>query len=112
MPTKRRPLQHDTIGEIRVTERLLDLYREWQSELRRGGERRFDDAASILDAKLFDALRHEPWMDWRVADLHYHQLHLAAYPDPKKRPKRLGGRSRHNELIDDYERRRADQLVP
>jgi hypothetical protein len=112
MPTKRRPLQHDTIGEIRVTKYLLDLYQQWQSELRRGGERRFDDAASILDAKLFDALRHEPWMDWRVADLHYHQLHLAAYPDPKKRPKRLGGRSRHNELIDDYERRRADQLVP
>jgi hypothetical protein len=32
MPTKRRPLQHGTIGEIRVTERLLDLYRQWQLE--------------------------------------------------------------------------------
>jgi hypothetical protein len=112
VPTKRRPLQHDAIGEIRLTDRLLDLYRQWQSELRRGGERRFDDAATILEAKLSDALRHEPWMDWRVADLHYHQLHLAAYPDQKKRSKRLGGGLRHNELIDDYERRRAGRSVP
>jgi hypothetical protein len=111
MPSKRRPLEHDTIGEIRVTKRLIDLYQQWQLELRRGGERRCDDAATILEAKLFDALRHEPWMDWKVEDLHYHQLHLLAYPDPKKRPKRLGGRSRRNELIDDYERRRADRKV-
>jgi hypothetical protein len=66
MPTKRRPLQHETIGEIRVTERLLDLYQQWQLELRRGGERRFDDVATILGARLSDVLKHEPWMDWRV----------------------------------------------
>jgi hypothetical protein len=111
MPTKRRPLQHATIGEIRVTKHLLDLYQQWQSELRRGGERRCDDAASILDAKLCDVLGHEPWTDQSVADLHFHQLHLAAYPDPKKRPKRLGGVPWHNRLIDAYERRRAGRSI-
>jgi hypothetical protein len=111
MPTKRQPLQHDTIGEIRVTKRLIDLYQQWQLELRRGGERRCDDAATILKDELFDALRHEPWMDQNVEDLHYHQLHLLAYPDPKKRPKRLGGVTWHNELIDDYERRLAGQAA-
>jgi hypothetical protein len=111
MPTKRRPLQRDTIGEIRVTKWLIDLYQQWQHELRRGGERRCDDPATILKDKLFDALKHEPWTRMNVADLHYHQLHLLAYPDPKKRPKRLGGVSWHNELIGDFERRRAGRAV-
>jgi hypothetical protein len=111
MPTKRRPLQHATIGEIRVTKHLLDLYQQWQSELRRGGERRCDDAATILKDKLFDALKHEPWTRMNVVDLHHHQLHLLAYPDPKKRPKRLGAVSWHNQLIDDYELRRAGRAV-
>ena len=43
--------------------------------------------------------------------LHYHQLHLLAYPNPKTRPERLNITGEiagkwHNQLIEDYERKR------
>ena len=58
-----------------------------------------------LDSAIRIALGHLPWEDGDIHDLHYHQLHLLAFPDPKTRPRRLAKIS-SNSLIAEYERRR------
>jgi hypothetical protein len=103
MPTKRRPLKHaPRIGEVRITDRILDVYRGYQDEVRAHG--RYTRRAGELSDALIGALGHLPWEDQDEQDLHYYQLHLLAYPDPETRPKRLDKVSWHNPLIDQYER--------
>ena len=53
MPTKRKPLAHARIGGVRVTERLLKIYRAWQDELRKD---RRSIRAHNLGADLWAAL--------------------------------------------------------
>ena len=87
MPTKRRPLQHaPRIGELRVTNRMLHLYRSFQEEVRAHG--RYTHAAAELNSALQTVLRHLPWEDVQLHDLQFHQLHLLAYPDPATQPRR------------------------
>ena len=102
MPTKRRPLKHaPRIGEVRVTARMLSLYCALQDEIRAHGRGTF--RVGRLRSELHIVMRQLPWEDGDVHDLHYHQLHLLAYPDPETRPKRLDANA-HNPLIADYER--------
>src|SRR5262249_24217559 len=86
MPTKRKPRTHARIGDLRVTERMLYLYRAWQDELRKHAR---SIRAHNLSADLWAALGHMPWDSLDVLDDQYGQLHLVAYPDPNTRPKRL-----------------------
>ena len=104
MPTKRRPLQHaPRIGELRVTNRMLSLYRSFQEEVRTHG--RYTVAAAELHSALQTVLRNLPWEDTDLHDLQFHQFHLLAYPDPEARPKRRDVIA-HNPLIAAYERER------
>jgi hypothetical protein len=102
MPTKRRPLKHaPRVGEVRITDRLLTLYRGYQDEVRAHGE--YTRAGAELNSAVRMALGHLPWGDQEEHDLHYYQLHLLAYPDPETRPKRLAKIvSWHNPLIDHH----------
>jgi hypothetical protein len=87
MPTKRRPLRHaPRVGDVRVTPRMLTLWRAFQDEIRKPGRtiRRAD-----LIQELHVVLRHLPWESGDEHELHYHQLHLLAYEDEKTRPERL-----------------------
>jgi hypothetical protein len=104
MPTKRRPLKHGLrVGEVVVTERILDLYRAHQDEVREHGY--FTVRSGQLGGELQLALGHLPWEDMERHDLDYYQLHLLSYPNPETRPKRLAKAvSWHNPLIDAYER--------
>jgi hypothetical protein len=68
------------IGELRVTNRMLHLYRSFQEEVRAHG--RYTVAAAELNSALQTVLRHLPWEDTDLHDLHFHQLHLLAFPDP------------------------------
>ena len=89
MPTKRRPLKHaPRIGEVRVTSRMLNVYRTHQDEIRAHG-RSQESVAANYKASCRSLLNQMPWEDGDVHDLHYHQLHALAYPDPKTRPERL-----------------------
>jgi hypothetical protein len=94
MPTKRRPLKHaPRIGEVRVTARLLDLYRQFQSEAREhGGSVR----AAQLQHAMHGALKHLPWGSMQEQRRDYDELHKLAYEDP--RPQRLDviGRAVYN----------------
>jgi hypothetical protein len=84
-------------------QRLLNLYWQWQDELRADNGRR----ASDLMHELHVVMRHLPWEAGRMHDLHYHQVHELAYPDPKTRPERLDVIPMgHNPLIDEYEIKR------
>lgn len=89
MPTKRRPLSHLHIGEMRVTEKLLDTHRAWQDALRTG-DLSFSSEATKLGAWLADRLGHVPWGNMDEQDADFDRLHVLAYPDPKTRPERLG----------------------
>jgi hypothetical protein len=91
------------IGELRVTNRMLHLYRSFQEEVRAHG--RYTVAAAELNSALQTVLRHLPWEDTDLHDLHFHQLHLLAFPDPKTRPKRRDVIA-HNPLVAAYERER------
>ena len=102
MPSKRRPLSHAAVGDIRVTPKMIAIYKAWQDALRAGDVSTYP---SELCAQLDTALGHMPWDDQDIHDLHWHQLHLIAFPDPKKRQKRLGAVAWHNKLIDAYEDR-------
>ena len=103
MPTKRRPLKHGPrVGEVRVTSKILDLYRAYQDEVRQHD--RYTRQAGKLHSGLQTALNHLPWEDVYEHDLQFNQLHLLAYPDLKTRPVRLAKTSGHNPLIADYER--------
>ena len=88
MPTKRRALKHaPRVGEIRVTERLLDLWRSFQDEVRKPGPKTV--RAADLQQELHVVLGHLPWEDGNMHERHYDELHLLAYPNPKTRPERL-----------------------
>ena len=109
MPTKRRPLKHGPrVGDVRVTSRLLNLYRSFQDEVLAHG--RYTRAAGQLNSALQMALGELPWADPDEEDLRRYQLWLLAYPDPKTRPKRIPKVSGHNPLIDAYERKRQAGL--
>jgi len=102
MPTKRRPLKHaPRIGEIRVTERLLNLYRAFQTEVR---EHRDSVRVADLLHELHCVLRHLPWESVRAQHADYRELHLLAYPDPATRPPCLDVIGRRDDL-DGHERR-------
>jgi len=77
---------------------MLDTYRARQSELRKD-DRALD--AADLGASLANAMGHLPWEMQTSQDADFHQLHLAAFPDATKRPKRLGAVSWRNELIEE-----------
>jgi hypothetical protein len=90
LPTKRRPLKHEArIGELVVTPRILDVYRAHQDEIRQHG--RWTIRAGKLRSELHIVLNQMPWEDIYEHDLQEQQLHQLAYPDPKTRPRRLGG---------------------
>jgi hypothetical protein len=90
MPTKRRPLKHaPRIGEVRVTSRMISLWRQFQDTVRTQGDHDSRVRAAQLQGELHVVLRHLPWEDGAIHEDHYRQLHLLAYPDPKTRPERL-----------------------
>ena len=86
MPTKRRALKHlPRIGEVRVTSQVLDLYRSFQEEVRAHG--RYTRAAAELNSALQGALRHLPWEDTDMHDLHF-TARLPRPRDPAEAPRR------------------------
>ena len=106
MPTKRRALKHSPrIGQVRVTQRLLDVYRAYQQVLRTD---RNSVRSADLQHALHHALRHLPWENQDQQERDYAALHKLAYADP--RPARLDCFGRpvdHDDLDEHDEERRS-----
>ena len=69
-------------GQQEITDRVIKLWREYQTELQRHG---VTDYAKRLSLEIWQAMRLAPGVD----TLPEEKIHLRAFPDAKSRPTRL-----------------------
>jgi hypothetical protein len=83
MPSKRRPKEHASVGEIRVTQAVISAYKAYTEELRANG---YTVRAADFLYPVQEALHHEPWGDYEQHDRDLDELHRLVYGPKSKRP--------------------------